>query len=322
MTPPRPRLTIGGNPRRTSAPLPPGAPKLNSHPLDEPLAPEPFVSLIVATLGPTGHMDELLQSMAALEDAPPFEVIVVDQNDDDRLAPLLARFSGVVPITHERVDFRGASRARNHGARLARGQWLGFPDDDCQLRPLALNQMHAAVLETGLRIVTGRTINDTGEATVLRWGSLPERFNRWTMFHCITECTLFVERELFASVGGFDPSFGPGAPYPAAEGIDLVNRLLAETREGYFSPAIEFIHPSKIPPWNAWAIERFGQYAIGDGALIAKNPSLPLLYWGSRTVLAALHHLVTSDSQRRAAYAARLRGLLAGLTRYHRPPRG
>lgn len=290
--------------------------------MDETLAPEPFVSLVVATLGPAAHMEELLQSLTALEDAPSFEVIVVDQNGDDRLVPVLARFRGDLPITHEKVGFRGASRARNHGAWLARGKWLGFPDDDCQLRPQALRRMHEAVQTTSLRIVTGRTIDATGESTVLRWGLRPERFNRWTMFHCVTECTLFVERELFASVGGFDPFFGPGAPYPAAEGIDLVNRLLGQTRQGYFSPAIEFIHPSKIPPWNAWAIERFGHYAIGDGSLIAKSPSPPLLYWGGRTVFSALVHIITSGSQRRAAYAARLRGLLTGLARYRRMPPG
>lgn len=276
----------------------------------------PYISLVVATLGTTDVLERLLASLTALENAPPFEVIIVDQNGDDRLDPVTGRFASRLALTHEKVAFKGASRARNHGAALARGAWLGFPDDDCELQRGALERMREAVDATGLQVVTGRTIDASGEASVLRWGHAAERFDRWTMFRCVTECTLFVERALFTAVGGFDPNFGPGGDYPAAEGIDLVNRLLGTAHHGYFSPAIEFVHASKIPPWNDWAVERFGHYAIGDGALIAKSPSLPLLYWGGRTILAALVNLTAADRHRRAAYMARLRGLATGFARY------
>lgn len=284
-------------------------------------AAHPFVSLVVATLGTTEVLELLLESLTALQEAPSFEVIVVDQNGDDRLDSVVGRFASRLTLIHEKVDFKGASRARNHGGGLARGKWLGFPDDDCQLRPVTLRRMEETALTTGQRVVTGRTVDAAGDASVLRWGTAPERFDRWSMFRCVTECTLFVERELFASVGGFDPEFGPGAPYPAAEGIDLVNRLLGEAGHGHFSPAIEFVHASKIPPWNDWAVNRFGHYAIGDGALIAKSPSLPMLYWGGRTILAALVNLAVSDRHHRAAYAARLHGLATGFARYRRARR-
>lgn len=289
--------------------------------MDDTRAAAPFISLVVATLGTTDVLKLLLESLTALEQAPSVEVIIVDQNGDDRLDPVIRHFTSRLKLLHEKVAFKGASLARNHGASLARGKWLGFPDDDCQLRPDALQRMHEAAQTTGLPVVTGRTIDATGEVSVLRWGNVAERFDRWTMFRCVTECTLFVERQLFTSVGGFDPSFGPGAPYPAAEGIDLVNRLLGKAGHGYFSPAIEFVHASKIPPWNDWAVERFGHHAIGDGALIAKSLSLPLLYWGGRTVLSALVNLTAPDRQRRAAYGARLRGLATGFSGYRRAAR-
>ncbi len=167
-------------------------------------------------------------------------------------------------------------------------------------------------------MISGRTVDDAGNSSVLRWGTRPQSFTRWSMFRCVTECTLFVERELYTSVGGFDPDFGPGARYPAAEGIDLVNRLLGEAKRGHFSPMIEFVHASKIPPWNDWAVQRFGSYAVGDGALIAKSPSLPMLHWGARTILSALRNRMANDPMRRAAYAARLSGLLKGFFCYVR----
>ena len=283
-----------------------------------PAAATPFVSLVVATLGTRDVLALLFESLCAQQNPPPFEVILVDQNGDDRLDPIVASYTARIAIRHEKVSFRGVSLARNHGAKIARGAWLGFPDDDCTLRPEALAQMQQAAVSAGVQVISGRTVDEAGEASVLRWGAAVERFSRWSMFRCVTECTLFVERSLFASVEGFDLSFGLGADYPAAEGIELVDRLLDRSGHGYFSPYIEFVHASKIPPWNEWAVERFGKYAIGDGALIAKNPSLPMLYWGGRTVLSAIVNLLAQDRHRRAAYLARLRGLFTGLVRYWR----
>lgn len=282
---------------------------------------EPFVSLVVATLGTTGALESMLASLTLQQAAPRFEVLVIDQNGDDRLNPVVAKFISRLVISHEKVAFKGASQARNHGARMARGHWVGFPDDDCLLRPNTLERMAETVRTANVLVVSGRTVDENGSASVLRWGAMPERFGRWSMFRCVTECTLFVERALFLSVDGFDPRFGPGAPYPAAEGIDLVNRLLGKVGYGQFSPGIEFVHASKIPPWTAWAVERFGRYAVGDGALIAKSFSPPLLYWGARTVLSALRNLIDPDRNRRAAYLARLRGLFEGFVRYRRPSR-
>jgi len=261
----------------------------------------------------------MLESLTVQSGEVAFEVIIVDQNGDGRLDEAIARFHSRMTLTHAKVAFQGASRARNHGANLARGRWIGFPDDDCELRPDTLAKMREAVITGEVPVVSGRTVDESGMASVLRWGAIPERFDRWTMFRCITECTLFVEATLFSSVGGFDPDFGPGGSYPAAEGIDIVNRLLGRNGQGFFFPEIEFVHASKVPPWNEWAVERFGRYAIGDGALIAKSPSLPMLCWGARTVVSALRHLVGSrDRLKRAAYLARLRGLAIGVANYRR----
>ena len=101
----------------------------------------PHCSLVIATLRDDGDLEPCLASLVKQQDAPTFEVIVVDQNGDDRLVGVIARFAGRLDIRHEQVDFRSATRARNLGARLARGIWLGFPDDDCQLLADALGEV-------------------------------------------------------------------------------------------------------------------------------------------------------------------------------------
>ena len=60
-----------------------------------------------------------LQALAA-QTCRDFEVLVIDQNGDDRLLPLLqeARQAGVT-LRHVRFDRRSLSGARNHGLQLA-----------------------------------------------------------------------------------------------------------------------------------------------------------------------------------------------------------
>jgi glycosyltransferase involved in cell wall biosynthesis len=270
--------------------------------------------LIIATLDDGGDLGRCLERLAGFAKDPPFEVIVVDQNDDEQLAPVLAAFAGRLELVHRRVAFRGASRARNVGAAAARGHWLGFPDDDCQLLPDTLAQVERLAADPCVRVITGRTIDGEGNANLLRWREERLRFTRWTMFGCLTEATLFVRRELFLAAGGFDERFGPGAPYPAAEGIELMNRLFGRLGDGEacYSPSVQVTHPTKVPPWNRWAVSRFHTYAIGDGALIAKSPQPHLLLWGLRMVLAATLQMLSLRGWRSAAYAARLLGLVRG----------
>ena len=67
-------------------------------------------SLIVATFGRTEEMRNLLLSLAS-QTEPDFEVVVVDQNSDERLVPILAAFAGLdMPassaLTQERLGWR------------------------------------------------------------------------------------------------------------------------------------------------------------------------------------------------------------------------
>lgn len=275
----------------------------------------PRYSLVIATLNDSGSLADCLASMVGIDPKTRFEVIIVDQNGDDRVVSLVAQFAGQLDIVHERVAFRGACRARNLGSRLARGEWLGFPDDDCQLLPDTLSEVEKLASDPQIKVVTGQTIDSAGTPNMLRWEQKTTEFSRWNMFECLTEATLFVRRDAFWAAGGFDECFGPGTSFPAAEGIDLMNRLFSRFGDdkAWYSPRIRMLHPTKIPPWNRWAVGRFHAYARGDGALIAKNPQSHMLYWGLRTVASATLQTLAFSGWRSIAYGARLIGLFSGL---------
>ncbi|HEY4074281.1 MAG TPA: glycosyltransferase family A protein [Herbaspirillum sp.] len=112
-------------------------------------------SLVLATVGRSEEVARFLASLDA-QDYRNFELIVIDQNDDERLAPLLKVYRERFRFLHVR-SARGLSRARNVGLRLAGGDVIAFPDDDCWY-PLGLLQKVASELNGNPDIdgITGR----------------------------------------------------------------------------------------------------------------------------------------------------------------------
>ncbi len=119
-------------------------------------------SIVIPTLNRVTEVDAVLGSIAhqAYQD---LEVIIVDQNGDDRLAAVVAKHSNELRIQHFRVAFRGASKARNYGARYASGAILFFPDDDAELLPDFLRNAAASFSENpNCDVIFGKCVDRLG----------------------------------------------------------------------------------------------------------------------------------------------------------------
>ena len=68
-------------------------------------------SLILGTVGRVNDLEIILSSLQA-QTYQNFELIVVDQNPDDRLVPILARYKDKFPIFHLRSEM-GLSKAKS-----------------------------------------------------------------------------------------------------------------------------------------------------------------------------------------------------------------
>jgi glycosyltransferase involved in cell wall biosynthesis len=100
-----------------------------NEPHQEEVAGQVAITLIVATVGRTQELSRLLESIAA-QTLTSLELIIVDQNADDRVKKLLEDSVSSLLCIHVR-SAKGLSRARNVGIDLASGRILCFPDDDC-----------------------------------------------------------------------------------------------------------------------------------------------------------------------------------------------
>ena len=81
----------------------------------------PSFDLVVATVDRTEELDRLLDSLAA-QDYPRLRVIVVDQNEDERLVPILSRTRLLVSTSARRAVCRAHGTSASGSSK--RTSWL------------------------------------------------------------------------------------------------------------------------------------------------------------------------------------------------------
>ena len=232
---------------------------------------KPVLSLIIATLERVPELERCLCSLPQGERQ--FEVIVVDQSPAKAAREVVRRFEGALEISYLYQSAPAASSARNLGVAHARGEWVGFPDDDARFRDDTLPELLKRIRSGHWDLITGMTCDDTGQPTAVSWRDAATDINRLSLRDTFAESTLFIKRQLFLSCGGFDPIFGPGGSFSAEEGIDLVRRIQSkqpETRMRFF-PQIRLIHADTSPYKNEASLRQARGYARARGACFARH---------------------------------------------------
>jgi len=205
-------------------------------------------SLIAATLNRVDVLERLLDSLDA-QTYKDFEIIIVDQNPDDRLRPVLQRHPGL-SIQHLR-SARGLSRARNVGLPLAKGDIIAFPDDDCWYPPQLLAEVKAWFHAKPQYGALFATLRDADNRTVgPKWPDRTCVADRKNMFAIGISPNAFMRRTVTDAIGLFNENIGVGAstPYQSGEDLDYFLRPLARGFQMKFEPSFTVHHPSFHDP--------------------------------------------------------------------------
>jgi glycosyltransferase involved in cell wall biosynthesis len=229
-------------------------------------------SLVVATLGRDRELVRLFESLS-IQTYNNFEVLVVDQNPDDRLVPIIEKFQKLFGIVHL-TSVPGLSRARNVGLKYATGEIIAFPDDDCWYLPNALKEINSALCESPLIDgVTGRYSNEFGK-TEGRWQIYSGDVGRENVWRTAISFTIFLRRELVRSIGDFDEQLGvgSGSRWGSGEETDYLLRAIARGATIRYDPEILIRHPVKVTNASTPdSLRRVRAYAAGTGRVIVKN---------------------------------------------------
>jgi GT2 family glycosyltransferase len=268
----------------------------------------PSFDLVVATVGRVDELGRLLTSLER-QTHRAFTVVVVDQNGDGRLRPVLAAHPDLDVARLESPA--GLSRGRNAALDRLHADVVAFPDDDCTYPDDLLERVGRAFAERHeLDGLTGRAMAEDGSSSA-SWepdGAVLTRDNLWNR---AISFTIFLRRELVARVGPFDEQLGLGAgtPWHSGEEIDYLIRALAAGARIEYDPSLVVRHAVGVD--DAGVGRRDG---ASVGYLLRKHRYGPRLLARMlvRPVGGVAVSLARGDRGRAEYHAATLRGRVAG----------
>lgn len=249
-------------------------------------------------------------------------MLVVDQNEDDRLTPIVAALAARLELEHLHAS-RGISRACNVGFARCTADIVGRPDDDCWYAPDTLERVVRAFAEhPEWDALSGMSCDDEGHRTQLRWdgdGGLVTRRNLWRR---AIGFTFFIRGSAIPTVGEWDESYstrvGPDGSVILSGGQDGEYFLRALSRGltiGY-EPSIRIGHADFRPSVRDRAAMRKA-YAYGrDHSRLLEHYRFPRRYrlWrGAQLVAGSCYFLLRGQIGRARFYGAMARGRLRGV---------
>jgi len=281
----------------------------------------PLFSLVVSTKGRAKELETLLVSLKA-QSFRDFDVLVVDQNPDERLQAALAEDWGFPLRRLHRPSNSGASRGRNVGWRESGAEFILFPDDDCWYPAGFLAYAAQRLAETGADVLSGRAADAQGRSINGRFETLAQRVGRNRVWTTQIEWVAVFRRSLLQTLDGYDPDLGVGSatPWQACEAQDIVLRALKAGAVCWYDPdlfghhaELETVHP------DAAMIRKGRAYGRGMGYVLRQHGWGwgARLYWvarpAARSALNLLRRNLPAAHYAQQAALGRLEGALGRL---------
>lgn len=293
-------------------------------------APDPSVTVIVCTRNRPEHLERCLESLAALR-TPPAEILVVDNApSDDATRRVCERH----PVRYVREPIPGQTRARNRGLVESTGDVVAFTDDDCAVDARWLDGLGGAFGDPLVMAVTGYTGPVELEHHAQYLFEVHGGFDRHPeaiVFDPLVltpiagaasagaGANMLFRRTLFARIGLFAESLGPGTPARAGDDKDVFYRVLAAGYRIAYDPARIVWHRHR-GDWAALldALEDYGiaEVAYTSRALLTHGDTgvLQVWRWWARHFAGETHRAVARRPGRLplALTAREVRGVLKG----------
>jgi glycosyltransferase involved in cell wall biosynthesis len=216
----------------------------------------PEISVVIPTFNRMDVLPEVLAGLEAQEQAPSFEVVVVDDGSSDGTAEWLSRHRWRMPVEVVHQRNLGPAKARNRGVALASGGRVAFLGDDTVPSRGWLATHHQAAQARSDRDRVA-VLGYTGWHPRLRLNPFLEYINEYGLqfgyalidepekvpFNFFYTSNVSLPRELLLAES-FDLRF----PYPAWEDIELSYRLEKGGMRLVYEPSatVAHDHPTSV----------------------------------------------------------------------------
>jgi glycosyltransferase involved in cell wall biosynthesis len=218
----------------------------------------------MATLGRQEEISSFLQKLT-VQSYKNLELIIVDQNQDERVYAIYQRFRAFIDITYIKSDKKGLSLNRNIGLGVCNGDIIAFPDDDCVYEIDTLKTVKDFFdSHKDYDFYTCNTKDKNNGNTILNSKKKDTDISIFNIMFTGISFTIFV-RAVSIKEFRFDTQMGVGAEYGSGEESDLLFYLLRNSNKGQYNANSYIYHPYKIDN-----TDRAFSYGKGFGALYKK----------------------------------------------------
>jgi GT2 family glycosyltransferase len=283
----------------------------------------PPVTVVVSTRNRNEYIFKAVQSIL-LNDYPNFDVLVMDQSENDLTEDILKPLLGHPRFQYIRTPTKGLSVGRNLAISSTQSPFIAITDDDCEVPTHWIRELVASfAVDHRIGIIFGNTLAASHDRTA---GFIPAYIRSEPILACsihekhrvegISAC-MGVRRSLWQALGGFDEMLGAGSPFKSSEEIDFTIRALLAGYFVYETPKVEVLHHG-FRTWEQGQVLIQG-YLYGIGAMFMKH--LKCGHWGVVYVLLhlawrwAFQHPVVDFGHRpprKLRLSAFFQGLIAG----------
>jgi glycosyltransferase involved in cell wall biosynthesis len=218
----------------------------------------------MATLNRKDEVDSFLKTLL-LQTYKNFELIIVDQNQDDKIYNIFLQYKEKIDIKHIRSGQQGLSRNRNIGLQECSGDIIAFPADDCEY---CYNTLENVVLffksNPEYSFYTCNVKDKNGNDSILCGNQADAEISVNNFMSTAISFTIFIRAESILCFQ-FDERLGVGAKYGSGEESDLLLFLIRNNKRGFYHADTYIYHPNS--PRNQ---DKLYSYGKGFGALYKK----------------------------------------------------
>lgn len=220
----------------------------------------PLVSIIIPTYNKWEYTAKCLDALSANTTEVSHEIIVVDNASSDVTPTALTHFGDRLRLQLNENN-QGFSKACNQGARMARGKYLLFLNNDTEAQPGWLDAMVKEVEQDDSVVMVGSkllfpdgTIQHGGvtfsygmpypiSAMHLHYQQPPEASQERLELRAVTAACMLIRPEVFHAVGGFDEGYVNGY-----EDVDLCLKVGERGGRIIYTPESVLIHHESVSP--------------------------------------------------------------------------
>lgn len=184
----------------------------------------PFVSIIVLNYNGKQHLKECFESLNRINyPQNKYEVIMVDNGSTDNSISYVKNNFPWVRILELDKNY-GFTEGNNKGAKVAKGEYIAFLNNDTKVDKEWLIELVKAIVKdkkiaacsSKVLFFNERNVIQMGGGKLYMWGypyqrgfgeKDHEKFNKSIYIHHCTGSAMLVRKQIFINLGGFDTDF-------------------------------------------------------------------------------------------------------------------